>query len=239
MKSLLLGIASAAILSSASASAATAIIGAPATPLAFNAAGAGQEFNIQYSGYIDSLLAPGLGASASFRFLGSADGVTWNFGITEIRNNSSAPITSSRISGYGFDVDPDAAVVTAAGLFNIIREDQNVPGLGTREVCIKAMEAKSCAGGGGAGLLIGEFTDYGGFSIQLAEQSSILTLSNFFVRFQSIEGGSGTSGIGVGSGIMSPVPEPSIWAMMIGGFGMVGGVLRSARRKQKRISIFA
>lgn len=29
------------------------------------------------------------------------------------------------------------------------------------------------------------------------------------------------------------VPEPATWAMMIGGFGMVGGAMRSARRKQK------
>jgi hypothetical protein len=31
----------------------------------------------------------------------------------------------------------------------------------------------------------------------------------------------------------SAVPEPATWAMMIGGFGMVGGAMRSARRKQK------
>jgi hypothetical protein len=29
------------------------------------------------------------------------------------------------------------------------------------------------------------------------------------------------------------VPEPATWAMMIGGFAMVGGAMRSARRKQK------
>ena len=29
------------------------------------------------------------------------------------------------------------------------------------------------------------------------------------------------------------VPEPATWAMMIGGFGMVGGAMRSARRKRK------
>jgi hypothetical protein len=32
---------------------------------------------------------------------------------------------------------------------------------------------------------------------------------------------------------VSAVPEPATWAMMIGGFGMVGGAMRSARRKQK------
>jgi len=31
----------------------------------------------------------------------------------------------------------------------------------------------------------------------------------------------------------SAIPEPATWAMMIGGFGMVGGAVRSARRKTK------
>jgi hypothetical protein len=37
----------------------------------------------------------------------------------------------------------------------------------------------------------------------------------------------------------SAVPEPSTWAMMIGGFGIVGGALRSARRKQKGAALDA
>jgi hypothetical protein len=32
---------------------------------------------------------------------------------------------------------------------------------------------------------------------------------------------------------VSAVPEPATWAMMIGGFGMVGGSLRSRRRQTK------
>jgi hypothetical protein len=36
--------------------------------------------------------------------------------------------------------------------------------------------------------------------------------------------------------VTAAVPEPATWAMMIGGFGMVGGAMRSARRKQ-RVSV--
>jgi hypothetical protein len=39
--------------------------------------------------------------------------------------------------------------------------------------------------------------------------------------------------------INSAVPEPATWAMMIGGFGMVGGAMRSARRKQKIVVSYA
>jgi len=35
------------------------------------------------------------------------------------------------------------------------------------------------------------------------------------------------------------VPEPATWAMMIGGFGMVGGAMRSARRRTKTTVSFA
>ncbi len=33
--------------------------------------------------------------------------------------------------------------------------------------------------------------------------------------------------------VTGAVPEPATWAMMIGGFGMVGGAMRRTRRKQK------
>ena len=32
------------------------------------------------------------------------------------------------------------------------------------------------------------------------------------------------------------VPEPATWAMMIAGFGMVGGAMRSARREGKAVT---
>jgi hypothetical protein len=33
--------------------------------------------------------------------------------------------------------------------------------------------------------------------------------------------------------VVAAVPEPSTWALMLGGFGMLGGALRSARKKQR------
>lgn len=37
----------------------------------------------------------------------------------------------------------------------------------------------------------------------------------------------------VNFGVAAAVPEPATWAMMIGGFGMVGGAMRSSRRQAK------
>jgi hypothetical protein len=206
----------------------TGPINAPESPIAFTKGTSGQEFTVDYAGYIDSVLEEGLGAFGHYRFLGTEDGINWNFGIVEMKNISSAPIQASRVSVYGFNADPNAEIVTATGLFNVVRRNQNVPGLGAREVCIKAAYAESCAGGGGVGLAQGESTYSGGFTIKLAQQSNTLTLDDFFVRFQSIEGGTGTSG--VGAGIVSPVPEPSQWAMLIVGFLGVGSILRRRHR---------
>jgi hypothetical protein len=58
----------------------------------------------------------------------------------------------------------------------------------------------------------------------------MVELSNFAVRYQSITGAQGgNSGIGVGTPSVDAVPEPATWAMMIGGFGLVGGALRRRR----------
>lgn len=40
-------------------------------------------------------------------------------------------------------------------------------------------------------------------------------------------------------GIPGGVPEPSTWAMMLLGFGLVGGAMRSAKRRQRRSAAFA
>lgn len=58
-----------------------------------------------------------------------------------------------------------------------------------------------------------------------------LTLDNFAVRYQST--GLNGEGSGVGQPITTPVPEPTTWAMMLLGFGFVGGAMRSAKRRQK------
>ncbi len=42
-----------------------------------------------------------------------------------------------------------------------------------------------------------------------------------------------TVNVGPFATVPGAVPEPAAWAMMIGGFGMVGGALRSARRNRK------
>jgi hypothetical protein len=201
----------------------------PDSAITFLMNAAEQEFAVDYTGYVEEQLAPGLGGFGHFRFLGSTDGLTWEFQIVSLENISSLPITASRLSGYGFNVAPDAVDVTATGLFDSVEQNGNVPMLGNREICFKPKDNPSCAGNGGGGLLIGESTT-GSFSIKLATASNSLTLDKFFVRFQSISGAAGGDS-GVGTGIVTAVPEPATWAMLIAGFGAVGGAMRIRRRR--------
>ena len=48
-------------------------------------------------------------------------------------------------------------------------------------------------------------------------------------------GGANLAGLGgVGTNAVNPVPEPATWAMMLVGFGAVGGALRSRRKATPR-----
>jgi PEP-CTERM motif len=56
--------------------------------------------------------------------------------------------------------------------------------------------------------------------------------SMFKLSFANTTGGAGAlARVTFGPGTLAAVPEPASWAMMIGGFGIVGGAMRSARRQ--------
>ncbi|MBU6165349.1 MAG: cistern family PEP-CTERM protein [Alphaproteobacteria bacterium] len=128
----------------------------------------------------------------------------------------------------------------------------NPAGSNNPQVCLKASgPANNCSGGGGDGLEMGTGAGLGTpanpFPATSSEfilnftgpaQRTSITLHNFVLRFQSLtgtgeyDGGSGTlngaSGVGIVSGV-EIIPEPSSWAMLIAGFGLIGTSLRRRR----------
>lgn len=50
------------------------------------------------------------------------------------------------------------------------------------------------------------------------------------IRIDATNGGGFVSVADVAAGSTSPAPEPASWAMMLGGFGLVGGAMRARRR---------
>jgi hypothetical protein len=121
----------------------------------------------------------------------------------------------------------------------------NPAGSNNPQVCLKASgNLNNCSGGGGDGLELGSNNPFPSTSSQFVlnftgpTARTAITLHNFVLRFQSLTGtgqfagGSGTlngaSGVGIVTGV-DVIPEPSSWAMLIAGFGLIGTSLRRKR----------
>lgn len=210
---------------------------AMADPITFSSANIGQTYTLSYDGFVDGTTntISGLTAETSFTLTGiSGNDYTFDYSVS---NTSSSPITASRISSFAFNTDPTIQSATSDGAFSYTTLNSNYPNtIGTVDVCFKDAKTGSCAGGGSGGLDIGQ-SGSGSFTLSFSQPVSSLTLSDFFVRYQSISGagnvssasgqGTLTSSGGTTTGGTS-VPEPGMIGLF--GIGLVGlGLLR--RRK--------
>ena len=189
------------------------------------------EFTIDYSADGEERLD----AVAFFTFTRTAsNNQIYNFDF-RIRNQSDI---GSRLSVFGFDTNRQVTGGTyqGGGEFDVIVLNPNtdVPDIGTVDICFKdAGPAGNCNNGqtGGVGGIGRDMGATGSFGIVLNGSQNSLLLQDFFVRFQGV-GPDDQNFTGVGTPRMtSAVPEPATWAMMLGGFGMVGGAMRSARKR--------
>ncbi len=158
----------------------------------------------------------------------TANSFTFNY---RVENTSVSPAPNSRLGQFGFNVTPGApgnggsnfTVADIATDHFQLASSGNFNGLGNREVCLTV--GNNCSGGGNAGILSGVANSKVGqliFTYAGAQQS--ITFGNFVTRWQAGQNGSSASG-----GSVAIVPEPATWAMMIGGFGLVGGAMRRRR----------
>lgn len=64
-------------------------------------------------------------------------------------------------------------------------------------------------------------------------RATVEPTGRFRMSFQQTTGGAdGIARVTFGAPPVSAVPEPATWAIMVGGFGLVGGAMRSARRRK-------
>lgn len=204
----------------------------PSTGLTWNASDADVGNGVWYRIYFDGITddyhhgndeLPGLAATVLYRLTDVNDAkTTWTFDY-EVTNASIAPV-QSRVSIVGFDAGPNILSGTSTGLFTKVKSG-NVPMIGNREVCLTTKN--NCSGGGSAGVMRGE-TAGGEFTLTFAASTNTFTLTNPFVRYQSLDfpGKNGSSGVGLP---VAWVPEPATWAMMLVGFFSIGGALRLQR----------
>ncbi|NCU11111.1 MAG: cistern family PEP-CTERM protein [Sphingomonadaceae bacterium] len=192
----------------------------------------GTSFSLNFDGFSDGTVIDNLAAVATFT-LQAVTGSSYTFAYS-ITNSTGSPLTS-RVSSFAFNTDPTIASASSTGAFSYTTLNSTYPnGIGSVDVCFKDASTGACSGGGSGGLLTGE-TGTGTFTLNFSQPLSSLTLSDFFVRYQSITGAgnvSSASGSGTLTGSTSggtQVPEPG----MLGLFGaaLIGVGLMRRRKK--------
>jgi len=213
---------------------ASLVISAPALAdaITFDSGNIGTSYTLNYNGYSGGTTIGGLTGSTTFTLTGiSGNDYTFDYSVT---NTSSAPVTGSRISSFAFNTDPTISSATSTGAFSYTTLNSTYPnGIGSVDVCFKDAATGACAGGGSGGLTLGQ-TGTGSFTLSFSQPVSSLTLSDFYVRYQSISGVPGISSAS-GSGSLTststssggtPVPEPGMLGLMAGGLIAMGLVRR-------------
>jgi hypothetical protein len=208
------------------AAAAALALSAPAGAVVFM--NVGDTVTLNYNGFVTpdggGGTIAGLTAKATFTVTAKS-GNNYDFSYS-IDNTSSV---SSRVSVFGFNVTPDVSSASklSGALFTSVTLDGNVPNLTGPDNLRVCFSQVNCAGGGGSGVLPADPPSTGTFRLTFASPQASIDLSRFFVRYQSI---TGVPGVESATGLGTAVPEPATWAMMLGGFGLIGAAMRRRQR---------
>jgi hypothetical protein len=182
----------------------------------------GDSFQVNFDGSESGSVIPGLTSTLTLSFAGiSGNNYLFSYLLT---NTSSSPATSSSVTAFGFDIDPNTLLASSnvTGAFTVVSSGQVSQGYNL-EMCFKNGQNNNCAGGTN-GITMGN-SGSGQISLGFSSLPDSITLSDYLVRYQQVNG----SGSAVGSPVPA-VPEPSTWGLMLLGFGAIGV---SMRRKQK------
>lgn len=191
----------------------------------------GDTYTIDFNGSEGGANYAGLTTEIVYTLTGlSGHTATFSYSLD---NTSTSPVTTSRVTSFGFNVDPNFSSVGA--ITGSVFDDSssgNVPnGLPNVEFCLTS--GNNCSGGGGGGESINSPIALGTFKLNFTTLPSSITLSDLYVRYQAVSiPGVVNSGSATGVPIttISAVPEPAVWAMMLVGFGGMGAMLRQRRR---------
>ena len=202
----------------------------------------GSSYDFAFDGYSGGTTVAGLTSTAKLTLTAvTANSYTFNYSLT---NTTSDPV-NARLSGFAFSTGPKIASASSTGAFSYTTLGGSYPnGIGGVDVCFKDASTGSCAGGGNGGLFDGQ-TGTGSFMLNFAQPLTALTLSDFFVRYQSITGaGNITSGSGTGTLTTSggststggtPVPEPGMIGLL--GAALAGVAFARRRRGQQQLAL--
>lgn len=205
----------------------------------------GRYFFVDFNGSVNSQALSGLSSIAVFQVnlfdaLGNVQlGGTLYAGVDAYGNPlpNANLFQNYRVSVMGFAIDPNAAPgATSSGVFNTVHYGSiNANGGIDTELCFKGGGGPNCNGGGDGGVSLG---DNGQFTInfRLSNPQSSFTLSDFGVRYQSIDSShyarQGSSGTGVGT----PVPEPFTILGTSAALGFSALFKREQLKRQKKVA---
>lgn len=195
-----------------------------------------KTFNLSYNGFSDGTTVSGLTSTSTFT-LTEVAGNSYTFSYT-VANTTSDPV-DSRVSGFAFNTNPTVTGATSTGTFDIAATGGHYPnGIGSVDACFRTAGG-SCAGAGGTGLTDGQ-TGTGTFTLTFASPVTSLTLSDFYVRYQSITGaGNITSATGsgtltsTGGSTGGQVPEPGMIGLLA---AAAGATMLLSRRRRRAVA---
>lgn len=196
---------------------------------------------INFNGMIDGTVVNGLTSSLTYLLLSmddNADGtMNWTFEMTVDNTSDTNLVDASAITAVGFNVGPDpisyAAAITNDGYFIQISEDALFPSIGTFDLCVHdTQKANKCqgAGSGADGLQIDGGTETFYLQLTVPIDYTSITLSDFVVRYKGVT--TDTLDGASAEGLVTIIPEPATWLMMIIGFGIVSASTRRTRHKE-------
>jgi PEP-CTERM motif len=182
----------------------------------------GDNFILSFDGSETGSVIPGLTSTLTLTFAGiSGNSYLFNY---LLNNTSSAPTTSSSVTAFGFNIDPNALLASSSvtGAFDVVSSGQVSQGYNL-EMCFKNGQNNNCAGGTN-GITMGN-SGSGQISLGFSSLPDQITLSDYLVRYQQVNGSGSAVGTPVGA-----VPEPATWAMMLLGFAGIGAAMRRGRK---------
>jgi hypothetical protein len=178
----------------------------------------GKAFEIDFNGSIERREVSGLTSSALFTFQGfSASGSDTNALFDIILKNTSSGGILSRVSAIGFNTDKIEMSGSTSGLFSNVVTGGSLPNrFGNIDICFT--DGSTCQGGRNGG--VSNSTSLPGVyqqasfqgTVKLASSVNTIAMSNFGVRYQSIDGNGFNGASGTGSAqtvrVYDPTPAP-------------------------------
>lgn len=181
------------------------------------------------------------GSGSTGVLAGASEGWSFNYDGAPVQKNWGSPGVAAGVTAYGQSQDAYGMTITFSGGGTI---DASSIAIGNGANCVGSTHGGTtfCTT---SPLNIWTATLINPYTINFIAQNSTFNLSqgqNYFVNV-FFNGDTPTSFTGKwltdftgGGGPGSAVPEPATWAMMIVGFGAVGSMVRTSRRRNPRLA---